>query len=122
MQYHHPYSAFPRTEDQVMSLDLSFIKNEWTSVMLRDAIRAVVRVECSPDMKNEYDIWKFMSTYNPPDSQGFMFSNHPITNRIISSMEVGHSGASYGFIMRHLQYFAKNGGVEGYKREYIKNS
>lgn len=121
MQY-HPYSAFPRTEDQVMSLDLSFIKNEWTSVMLRDAIRAVVRVECSPDMKNEYDIWKFMSTYNPPDSQGFMFSNHPITNRIISSMEVGHSGTSYGFIMRHLQCFARNGGVEGYKREYIKNS
>lgn len=121
MQF-YMYSAFPRTEDQVMSLDLSFIKNEWTSVMLRDAIRAVVRVECSPDMKNEYDIWKFMSTYNPPDSEGFMFSNHPITNRIISSMEVGHSGTSYGFIMRHLQYFAKNGGVEGYKREYIKNS
>jgi len=120
---YYSYSAFPRTEDEVMSLDLSFIKNEWTSVMLRDAIRAVVRVERSPDMiTKEYDVWQFMSRYNPPDSQGFMFSDHPITIRIMSSMEVGHSGTSYGFIMRHLQYFATNGGVEGYKREYIKNS
>jgi hypothetical protein len=119
----YTYSAFPRTEEQVKSLDLSFIKDSWNADMLRDAICAVVRVERSTDMlAKEFDVWKFMSTYDPPEGRGFMFSDHPVTNRIMNSMEVGHSGTSYGFTMRHLQYFAMNGGVEGYKREYIKNT
>jgi len=117
------YSAFPRTEEQVKGMDLSFIKDSWNADMLRDAIRAVVRVERSPEMQaKEFDVWKFMSTYDPPEGRGFMFSDHPITNHIMRSMEVGHSGSSYGFTMRHLQYFATHGGVDGYKREYIKNT
>lgn len=121
----YTYDAFPRTEEQVKGMDLSFIKDRWNADMLRDAIRAVVRVERSPEMlekEKEYDVWKFMSTYDPPEGRGFMFSDHPITNRIMSSMEIGHSGSSYGFTMRHLQLFANLNGVEGYKREYIKNT
>jgi hypothetical protein len=119
----YTFSEFPRTEDQVKDMDLSFIKDSWNADMLRDAIRAVVRVERSPDMQaKEFDVWMFMSTYDPPEGRGFMFSDHPITTRVMQSMEVGHSGTSYGFTMRHLQYFARNGGVEGYKREYIKNT
>lgn len=119
----YTYSAFPRTEEQVKSMDLSFIRDKWDADMLRDAIRAVVRVERSPEMQaKEFDVWKFMSTYDPPERSGFMFSDHPITNRIMHSMEVGHSGTSYGFTMRHLQLFATLGGVEGYKREYIRNT
>jgi hypothetical protein len=119
----YTYDAFPRTEEQVKGMDLSFIKDTWNADMLRDAIRAVVRVERSPEMQSkEFDVWKFMSTYDPPEGHGFMFSDHPITNRIMQTMEVGHSGGSYGFTMRHLQLFATLGGIHGYKREYIKNT
>jgi len=60
------YNAFPRTEADVDGLDMSFIKDAWNAEMLRDAIRAVVRVERSPDMlEKEYDVWKFISTYDP---------------------------------------------------------
>jgi len=119
----YSYSNFPRTEEHVKGMDLSFIKDSWNADMLRDAIRAVVRVESSPEMQaKEFDVWKFMSLYDPPEGRGFMFSDHPITNCIMQSMEVGHSGTSYGFTMRHLQLFATLGGVDGYKREYIKNA
>lgn len=117
------YNAFPRTEADVDGLDMSFIKDAWNAEMLRDAIRAVVRVERSPDMlEKEYDVWKFISTYDPPQGRGFMFSDHPITNRIMGSMNVSHSGSSYGFTMRHLQLFASVGGIHGYRREYVRHN
>ncbi len=117
------YTSFPRTEEQVKSMDLTFIKDRWSRDMLHDAIRAVVRVERSSEMlEKEFDVWKFMSTYNPPDTHGFMFSSNNIIDKIMNSMEVSHSGSTYGYTMRHLQLFATVGGIDGYKREYLRNN
>ena len=58
-------------------------------------------------------------TYEPEEGKGFMWSNHPNINNIGIKMESlpnppGHSGGSFAFTMRHLQYIAKNG-IDSYK-------
>jgi hypothetical protein len=64
-------------------------------------------------------MWGFLKTFNNPTG-GFMFSNSPELDRIGSKMESlpnspGHSGSSFAFTMRHLEYIAKNGMSE-YKK------
>jgi hypothetical protein len=118
----YSYSAYPRTKKEVDETDLSFIHDSWSADMLRDAMHAVVTVQSYPEFaSNEVDLWKFLSTYDPPSSHGFMFSSHPITDKIIAATQVGHSGSSMAFTMRHLQFMAKYG-VQGYREEYLKNT
>ncbi len=68
-------------------------------------------------MKNAYDAitmadggWTFMKTFN---EESFMFSSHPLVRTISANMEAlgynGHSGASFGWTMRTMEYLAKNG-------------
>lgn len=57
--------------------------------------------------------WDFLKAYDPPADQGFMFSKPPPKQQEIDA-EIqkrygGHSGASYGYTMRLLQYIAKQG-------------
>jgi hypothetical protein len=118
MESEYPY---PRTKQEVDATDLSFIRDSWNADMLRDAMHAVVTVQSYPQFSSsETDLWKFLSTYDPPSSQGFMFSSHPIMDKIIAATQVGHSGSSMAFTMRHLQFLAKHG-VQGYKEEYLKH-
>jgi hypothetical protein len=57
--------------------------------------------------------WEFLRTYEPPADQGFMFSL-PTGKRLeiddaISNRYGGHSGSSYGWTMRNLEFIAKKG-------------
>jgi hypothetical protein len=66
--------------------------------------------------------WDFMKA--DPGDGGFMFSKDPMINKIMENMDqcipyVGHSGASFGCVMRSMQYLAING-IEKHKRCYIK--
>ena len=118
----YSYTAYPRTKQEVDATDLSFISDSWSADMLRDAMHAVVTVQTYPEFSSsEIDLWRFLSTYDPPSSQGFMFSSHPIMDKIIAATQVGHSGSSMAFTMRHLQFMAKHG-VQGYREEYLKNT
>lgn len=118
MKVEYPY---PRTKQEVDATDLSFIRNSWTADMLRDAMHAVVTVQAYPEYASkEIDIWRFLSTYDPPSSQGFMFSSNPITDRVIGAMQVEHSGSSMAITMRHLQMLSRLG-VSGYRNEYLKH-
>jgi hypothetical protein len=117
-----PEYPYPRTKEEVDATDLSFIHDSWTADMLRDAMHAVVTVQAYPEYAySELDIWRFLSTYDPPSSHGFMFSSNPITDKVIGAMQVGHSGSSMAFTMRHLQLLSKLG-VSGYREEYLKNT
>lgn len=52
----------------------------------------------------------FISKYNPPVGHGFMFDNNPEINQIgnkVSASYQGHSGASYGWTMRFIEYVVK---------------
>jgi len=68
--------------------------------MLEDADKAIT--ECG--------LWDWLRDYNPEDGKGFMFSNHPNLDRINNAMKYGgHSGSSYGWTMRQMEYIAKHG-------------
>lgn len=73
----------------------------------------------------ECELWDWLRTYEPPIDKGFMFSTTQERERIDAKMREqdiagGHSGSSYGFTMRVMEYIAKNG-YENYKEEYLRN-
>jgi len=72
------------------------------------------------------ELWEWMREYEPDESKGFMFSSTPELDRITKKMHEdpisgNHSGASYGFMMRTMQYIAKNG-YDKFKTEYMINN
>ncbi len=85
--------------------DFSFITDSHEVAMLDSAYKAVSSVDGA---------WDFLKTYSPPENEGFMFvRNAPYKltqiERAILDADGGHSGSSYGFVMRAMEYIAKNG-------------
>jgi hypothetical protein len=79
-----------------------------TATMLQDMHRACTQAKA----------WDWIKTFN---EESFMFSEHPMINEITKCMKYdGHSGASFGMCMRHMENYAKNG-VESYAWKYAKN-
>ena len=114
-------SKYPRSLQEVAALDLSFLDDNWAADMLRDAMNAVVLAQENTEiLKQEIDVWDYLSTYEPPSGQGFMFSRGDIVvERVQYNMQVGHSGGSMALTMRHLQLLAKIGFPE-YRNGYRK--
>jgi hypothetical protein len=104
-------SKFPQTAEEVAAIDLSFLGDDWASDMLRDAMNAVVLAQEDPKISTqEIDVWNYLSTYEPPAGQGFMFSRGDIVVESVQrNMQVGHSGSSMAMTMRQLQLLAKIG-------------
>ena len=110
----------PRTQSDVAGIDLAFIKDAWAADMLRDAMNAVVLAQGDPRIsESETDVWNYMSIYEPPAGEGFMFSGDKVVSCIQANMQVGHSGGSMAFTMRHLQLLAKIG-LSEYRQGYSK--
>ena len=56
------------------------------------------------------NMWHWLKTYDPPPAKGFMFDNHPNIKLISSNLQYdGHSGGSFAWTMRNMQYIAKHG-------------
>jgi hypothetical protein len=87
---------------QMQSSDFLNIKDDHTRFMLKNAYQAITVAEG----------WEFMKTFND-NNYGFMFSDSPMTGKIMSKMEElgysGHSGFSFGWTMRMMEFLAKNG-------------
>ena len=88
--------------------------------MLRDAMNAVVLAQEDPEIiTKEVDVWDYLSTYEPPAGQGFMFSRGDlVVESVQRNMRVGHSGYSMAHTMRHLQLLAKVGLLQ-YREGYL---
>jgi len=114
-------SKYPRSLKEVAALDLSFLKDDWAAGMLRDAMNAVVLAQENPKiLEKKIDAWTYLSTYEPPHGEGFMFSRGDIVVEAVQyNMQVGHSGGSMALTMRHLQLLAKIGFPE-YRNGYTK--
>lgn len=89
--------------------DFSFIKDTLSRSMVEDGFKAVTSVDGG---------WDFLKTFVPEENKGFMFSNHPILDKISNKMETGHSGSSYGWTMRQLEVIAKQG-MDFYKNTWF---
>ena len=114
-------SKYPRSLQEVAALDLSFLSDTWAADMLRDAMNAVVLAQEKPEIiKQKIDVWTYLSTYEPPRGEGFMFSRGDLVVESVQyNMQVGHSGGSMAHTMRHLQLLAKIGFPE-YREGYTK--
>jgi hypothetical protein len=114
-------SKYPQTLQEVAALDLSFLDDKWTADMLRDAMNAVVlSKEKAEIIRQKIDVWTYLSTYEPPRGEGFMFSRGDLVVEAVQyNMQVGHSGGSMAMTMRQLQLLAKIGFPE-YRNGYCK--
>ena len=81
--------------------DFSFITRANEREMLEDGFQAVEKVEAWEDLKTD------------PGEGGFMYSPAAasINRRITGAMALqdSHSGLSYGWTLRNMQYIAQNG-------------
>ena len=70
------------------------------------------------DAITQLELWPFIREFQ---QESFMFSSSPEVSRIserISQLGYGgHSGCSFGFTMRAMEYIAKNG-LDRYEQEY----
>jgi len=68
---------------------------------LQDAYDAITRL----------NLWKELSEFTPNKDEGFMFTSDPLLTKINSEMKLlgGHSGSSYGWTMRSMEFIAKYG-------------
>lgn len=70
---------------------------------------------------SQLELWDYMKK----DTESYMFSDDQEVNRIYAKIEQlgynGHSGASFGCIMRAMQYIALNG-YDKYKEYYISRT
>lgn len=82
-----------------------FVKSQSERKMLEDAFQAMERVQGS---------WEYLARPDVPSKDtGFMFSKDStitlISNEVDKNGEIGHSGSSYGWTMRQMEFIAKNG-------------
>jgi hypothetical protein len=87
-----------------------FITDHHTRKMLTNAFYAITTTET----------WDFVAK----DRESFMFDNSAELYTIMDAMErgkdpPGHSGASFGWTMRHMQYLA-NHGIDKYRDHITK--
>jgi nanoRNase/pAp phosphatase (c-di-AMP/oligoRNAs hydrolase) len=86
-----------------------YVQDRHSREMLLNAWQAITTTE----------LWDFVKQ----DIDSFMFSHDPRVTRIYNKMEElgygGHSGASFGFTMRNMQYLAEHG-EEKFKTEILK--
>jgi hypothetical protein len=82
--------------------EFDFIKDKSTKMFLQSAYKAISVCE----------LWNWLRIYEPPS--GFMFSSAPELEQLKQEfakdpINNNHSGASYGCMMRDMEYIAKNG-------------
>ena len=66
-------------------------------IMVQDAYETTVKLELLDEIKN----------LNPQN--GFMFTKSPVIDKISANLKYsGHSGGSFGWTMREVEYLAKN--------------
>jgi hypothetical protein len=89
----------PPVENNYVPGEFKYINSKHSRNMLQNAYQAI----------NQTETWNFVKK----DIESFSFSNTPEINRISDKMTelgyYGHSGVSFGWTMRQMQFIAKNG-------------
>lgn len=77
---------------------------------------------------NQCELWEWIRDFDPPQGEGFMFCKTPELSRITAAMHEhndnvagGHSGSSFAFVMRLMQYIATHGFAQ-FKVDYLRDN
>lgn len=96
-------------DTRVTDAEFNSIPDENNRVMLKNAHQAITSTE----------YWDYMRTFN---EQSFMFSNNPAVSTILKKMSElgydGHSGCSFAWTMRQMEFLAKNG-KQAFLRQFL---
>lgn len=96
-------------DTNITDAEFNIISDKNTRTMLKNAHQAITLTE----------YWDYMRTFN---EQSFMFSSNPAVSTIMKKMsELGydsHSGGSFGWTMRQMEFLAKNG-KQAFLRQFI---
>jgi hypothetical protein len=96
-------------DTSITDAEFNTISDEHSRIMLKNAHQAISLTES----------WDFMRTFN---EQSFMFSNNPAVSTIMKKMSQlgydGHSGCSFGWTMRQMEFLAKNG-KQAFFRQFL---
>lgn len=88
------------TDTNITDAEFNTISDEHSRFMLKNAHQAITLTE----------YWGYMKTFS---EQSFMFSDSPAVSTIMSKMSAlgydGHSGCSFAWTMRQMEFLAKNG-------------
>lgn len=84
--------------------NFNFINDALTQEALTNTYNAV----------DTLNMWSFLKSFEPPSDKGYMFSSSQELYLISTECEntYKHSGSSWAFSMRHIEYIAKNGWSE----------
>lgn len=82
--------------------DFSFIEDTHSRAMIQDAYSATTKTEGG---------WEFIKEFSPPADKGFMWCSDPKLSEIDKNMKMHdqHSGSSYAWTMRNIEYIGKHG-------------
>ena len=102
--------------DEANNGNFEFIEDYTNRKFLQSAYRAIT--VCN--------LWEWMKTYNPNGNQGFMLGSPNNLDTLYEEMKKDeindyHSGVSHAFVMRTMEYIAKNG-YDTYAVNYKKNN
>ena len=95
-------SSNNNTDTNICNTIFYFIRDSWERKMLENAYQAI----------SELELWDWLKTYEPGE-YGFMCSDHDNILLISQKMQSlsnppNHSGSSFGYVMRTMEYIAKN--------------
>ncbi len=120
--------GIPRTEFltpkdehlQYLPGDFGFIPNYDDRLLISNAFHAIGGT--STGFQNNPN-WIALRSHKPPTDSGFMFWATPPKELqnvidIVTSNYPGHSGTTFGWTMRHLQYIASEGWLK-YTKSWI---
>ena len=87
-------------DTSITDAEFNTISDEHSRFMLKNAHQAITLAEA----------WHFMRTFS---DHSFMLSSSPVVSDIMKKMSElgydGHSGCSFGWTMRQMEFLAKNG-------------
>ena len=102
--------TFNQNNDLFVPGQFLYINDANSKEMLQNAWDAITQL----------DLWYYMRR----DTDSFMFSRDPeiniITNKMAELGYDGHSGSSFGWTMRQMQYIAEHG-ESNYMESYLTN-
>ena len=81
----------------------TFVNDFWTRHCFEKTFEIITNIDGA---------WEFLNYFEPHKDLGFMLTAHPILSKISDASEnegLGHSGASWGMTMRHMELIAKKG-------------
>jgi len=114
MYYNANMSSIENPEEQTMQrMDLPNDSSEWSdySSLTPSSGFMAYDLKLMANVVTRLELWEWFRMESPPENEGYSWWGHENINKISDGLgkDNNHSGASFAFAMRTMQYIAKEG-------------